>query len=195
MRGVTRALQLLHGLTVDSADEQLADGTHVLRAYAMANSVLCSALPTGGKSRRGRPTSIMLKNCAEYLEATLLKLEPTIVQVQGADTLAAIDRVATTVTQFTSEIAAIEMRGQRILRCATSHPAAGPPTSWSSLRPEFYFARVVAPALQLTRRLALGDQIDRDVKRPERHGHSVSRPGGTFGRGDGVQQDTPSSGL
>jgi hypothetical protein len=96
MRGVTRALQLLHGLTINSGDERLADGTHVLRAYAMPNSVLCSALPTGGKSRRGSPTSTMLENCAPHLKATLLTLEPTILQVQGAGTLAAIERISTT---------------------------------------------------------------------------------------------------
>jgi hypothetical protein len=155
MRGVTRALQLLQGLTVDPDDEHLVDGTHVLRAYAMANSTLCSALPTGGKSRRGRPTEVMLERCAQYLEATLLTLEPTVVQVQGADTLAAIDRLSTTVERLTKEVAVIEMGGQRMVRCATSHPSAGPPVSWSSLRPGSYFAEVVAPALQLTRKLAL----------------------------------------
>ncbi len=159
MRGVTRALQLLHGLTVDAADEHLPDGTHVLRAYAMANSTLCSALPTGGKSRRGRPTDVMLARCAPYLEATLLNLEPTIVLVQGTDTLTAIERLSTTVQRFTDEVALIEVRSQRMIRCATSHPAAGPPVSWSSLRPGSYFANLVAPSLQLSRELALGHQV------------------------------------
>lgn len=166
MRGVTRALQLLHGLSVDTADEHLADGTHVLRAFAMANSTLCSALPTGGKSRRGRPTDAMLEHCAQYLEATILTLEPTVLQVQGADTLAAIDRLARTIEPFTKEVAVIELMGRQMLRCATSHPAAGPPVSWSSLQPGSYFANLIAPSLQLTRELALGGQVDSGQQSP-----------------------------
>jgi hypothetical protein len=57
MRGVTYALQILLGLDVGPTTERLGDGTHVLEAYAMANSTLCSNLPTGGASRRGGPTA------------------------------------------------------------------------------------------------------------------------------------------
>lgn len=159
MRGVTRALQLLYGLPVsrdgDPADERLTDGTHVLRAYAMANSTLCSALPTGAKSRRGKPTSTMLARCAPHLEATVRELAPTVMQVQGADTRAALDALATTVERFSNEVTVIDITGRRVVSCATSHPSSGPPSSWSSLEPESYFADVVAPALQLTRKLAL----------------------------------------
>jgi len=60
MRGVTYALQLLFGLEPGVDGEHLDDGAHVLDAYAMANSTLCSNLPTSGASRRGAPTRTMV---------------------------------------------------------------------------------------------------------------------------------------
>lgn len=155
MRGVTRALQLLHGLSIDPGDELLADGTHVLAAYAMPNSVLCSALPTGGRSRRGKPTPTMLRECAGHLEATIGVLEPTIIHTQGVDTLQAIDGMATTIEQHSDEVSTISIDGQSSVLCAASHPAAGPPRSWSSVKPGSHFVEVVEPALRLARHVAL----------------------------------------
>ena len=153
MRGVTRALQLLHGL--DHNDEQLRDGTHVLRAYAMAISVLCSALPTDGRSRRGKPTDRMLQNCSPHLARTLQALEPAIIHTQGADTKAAAERVTQLVTQHSGEVSTVLVGDRPAVLCATSHPAAGPPSSWSSTKPGSYFADTVRPALLLARDLAL----------------------------------------
>jgi len=155
MRGVTRALQVLHGLSIDSGDELLADGTHVLAAYAMPNSVLCSALPTGGKSRRGKPTTTMLSECSRHLEATIGILEPTIIHTQGVDTRRAIEGLATAIERHSDEVSTISIGGQRSVLCALSHPAAGPPRSWSSVKPGSHFAEVVLPALELARNIAL----------------------------------------
>jgi hypothetical protein len=113
MRGVTRALQLLHGMGLEN--EYLGDGSHVLRAYAMANSVLCSALPTGGKSRRGRPTDVMLGNCAPHLSDTLDVLDPTVVHTQGADTRVAVERLVRMVDRHSEEVSTVEFRGRRMV--------------------------------------------------------------------------------
>jgi uracil-DNA glycosylase len=153
MRGVTRALQLLHGLGPN--DEYLRDGTHVLRAYAMANSVLCSALPTDGRSRRGKPTARMLENCAPHLSRTIQLLEPVIIHTQGADTKSAVERVTELVTRHSSEVSTVLVADRPVVLCATSHPAAGPPLSWSSTKPGSYFADTVRPAMLLARDLAL----------------------------------------
>lgn len=153
MRGVTRALQLLHGL--DPNDEHLRDGTHVLRAYAMANSVLCSALPTDGRSRRGKPTDRMLKNCSSHLARTIQLLEPVIIHTQGTDTKSAVERVTELVTRHSSEVSTVLVADRPVVLCATSHPAAGPPLSWSSTKPGTYFADTVRPAMLLARDLAL----------------------------------------
>jgi hypothetical protein len=155
MRGVTRALQVLHGLSTEPGDELLADGTHVLEAYAMANSVLCSALPTGGRSRRGKPTAVMLRNCATHLEATFDVLEPTIIHTQGVDTRAVVKQMSTVVEQHSDHVSVVSIAGRRAVLCAASHPAAGPPYSWSSTKPGSHFAEVVAPSLSMARDLAL----------------------------------------
>lgn len=156
MRGVTRALQLLHGLDPDQ--EHLPDGTHVLRAYAMVNSVLCSSLPTDGKSRRGKPTDRMLANCSTHLRRTIELLEPVIVQVQGTDTRTAVERVTDLVTRHSNEVSTVRVGDRRMILCATSHPAAGPPSSWSSQKEGSYFAETVAPAMRLARALALQER-------------------------------------
>jgi hypothetical protein len=152
MRGTTRALQVLFGL--DLACERLDDGTHVLDAYAMANSVLCSALPTGGASRRGKPTDTMLRNCSQYLARTIEVLRPTIVHTQGIDTRLAVERVSRPVAMHSDAVSVAEIGAHRFVLCALSHPAAGPPSSWSSIRPGSYFAETVVPALQLSRTVA-----------------------------------------
>jgi hypothetical protein len=154
MRGVTRALQLLHGLSTDPADEWLPGGMHVLDAYAMANSTLCSALPTGGKSRRGAPTTTMLRNCSTHLASTVESLEPTIIHTQGKQTIEALERVVSIVDRVSDEVSTAEFHGRRIIVCALSHPSSGPPYSWSSLAAGSYFADVAAPALLLAREVA-----------------------------------------
>lgn len=84
MRAVTLALQLLWGQPPDAGYENLpGTDVHVLDAYAMANASLCSDLPTGGASRRGAPTKTMLENCSRHLEATVKRLESTIIHTQG----------------------------------------------------------------------------------------------------------------
>ena len=153
MRGVTRALQILHGLDIDN--EHLNDRTHVLHAYAMANSVLCSALPTEGRSRRGKPTDVMLRNCAHHLTRTLEALQPVIVHTQGMDTRDVIERITQPVRRHSNEVSTVRIGGRTAILCATSHPAAGPPSSWSSLKPGSYFSETVSPALRLARELAL----------------------------------------
>lgn len=154
MRGTTRALQIIHGLSPDSQSERLADGTHVLDTYAMANSVLCSALPTGGSSRRGKPTTTMLDNCGRHLAITIEALAPSIIVSQGSDTAQVIQGLATEVETISATMSRITIGDTDAIWCSLSHPAAGPPSSWSSPKPGSYFDTVVRPTLKSARVLA-----------------------------------------
>jgi hypothetical protein len=86
---------------------------------------------------------------------TLDVLKPTIIHTQGADTRATIEGLVRIVRRHTDEVSTVEFDARRVVLCATSHPASGPPYSWSSLRPGSYFADKVTPAMRLTRQLAL----------------------------------------
>lgn len=86
MAGVTTALRVLSG-GEPGADREWeflctpAGGGHVLDAYAMANSVLCSRRP--GEGREGAPSRRMIENCSRHLRTTVGVLEPTIIHSQG----------------------------------------------------------------------------------------------------------------
>ncbi len=156
MRGVTRALQVLYGLPLEPEYERLPNGAHVLDAFAMANSTLCSALPTDGASRRGKPTAVMLDNCATHLAATIETLRPTIIHTQGADTVKVMKGLASAIEEVSETVSRIHVGEHRMILCALAHPAAGPPKSWSSMKPGSYFDTVVRPSLILARELASG---------------------------------------
>lgn len=160
MRGVTYALQLLFGLEPGIDGERLDDGTHVLDAYAMANSTLCSNLPTSGKSRRGAPTPTMLRECSVHLRETIRLLEPTVIHTQGrsADTATSthgsLAAIVDQVDWLDDWTATIRVGGVRAVWCSLPHPSAGPPKAWQWTTSPFY-AEAARPALLRARALAL----------------------------------------
>lgn len=159
MRGVTYALQVLFGRQPGPADEHLDDGTHVLDAYAMTNSTLCSNLPTGGRSRRGEPTPVMLKRCGEHLRRTVEILQPTIIHTQGrkragASTHSAFEAIVDECDRVSDWNARVRIGDVEAVWCSLPHPSAGPPQAWQWTTSAF-FVEVAAPSLGAARQLAL----------------------------------------
>lgn len=125
MRGVVQVLQVLFGLEPGGVVEKIHNNSHVLEAYAMANSVLCSNLPTGGQSRRGEPTHTMWKKCREHLRQTIVLLKPTIIVTQGnvpRDALGTVvDRCDPTIHD---RVDRVTVGGVQAIWCKLWHPAA-----------------------------------------------------------------------
>lgn len=157
MAGVTTALRLLFArdLGADRAGEFLptpAGDVHVLDAYAMANSVLCSRRP--GEGREGAPSRRMIENCSRYLRTTVEVLEPTIIHSQGRglrlSTHQAMERICDTVERVDDEIAFVTIGEVSAVWCSLKHPAR----NWGQLGRQ-YLRDVAAPALRRTRSLAM----------------------------------------
>lgn len=156
MMGVTTALRLLFGGApgADREGEFLAtpDGpVHVLDAYAMANSVLCSNRPGGG--REGSPSTTMLRNCSGYLAETVRALQPTIVHSQGrgqsGSTHQAVEKVASRVRWIDEHVAEADIGGVPVIWCSLRHPAR----NWAQLGRR-YLSETAVPALRLARTAA-----------------------------------------
>jgi hypothetical protein len=126
----------------------------VLDAYAMANSTLCSNLPTGGKSRRGGPTATMLQQCGAHLLKTIEILRPTVIHTQGADTRLTVEALTDRCEWISEQNAVVEIGGVTAICCSLAHPSAGPPKGWQWPSTD-YFRNVAAPSLLEARRLAL----------------------------------------
>ena len=158
MAGVTTALRVLFGgQSGDDRDGEYLDTpsgpVHVLDAYAMANSVLCSR--RRGEGREGAPTAAMLRNCSPNLRTTIETLEPTIIQSQGRSTSGwsthqAIELVADAVEPIDEHISLIRVGTSSAVWCSLRHPAR----NWGQLG-RTYLKRVALPALEQTRKLAL----------------------------------------
>ena len=160
MRGVTYALQVLFGLEPGPGTELLDDGTHVLDAYAMANSTLCSYLPTGGKSRRGEPTRVMLDRCGAHLRRTVEILRPTIIHTQGrkisgASTHSAFEQIVDEADRLDPWNAVVRIGDVEAAWCSLPHPSTGPPQAWQWTSTPF-FNEVVRPSLERARSVADG---------------------------------------
>lgn len=157
MAGVTSALRVLFGGTVgDDREGEFLDTptgpVHVLDAYAMANSVLCSRRP--GAGREGAPTSVMIRNCSSHLRRTIEVLEPTIIHSQGRSagwsTHRAVESILDNVQRVDDHIAVVRVGQVEAVWCSLKHPAR----NWGQLgRP--YLAETVVPALRLARQTAL----------------------------------------
>lgn len=156
MMGVTTSLRVLFGGDPgeDREGEFLSTPTgpvHVLDAYAMANSVLCSNRPGGG--REGSPTATMLRNCSEHLSETVRALKPTIVHSQGrgqsGSTHQAVERVARRVNWLDEYVAEAEIGGMPVVWCSLRHPAR----NWAQLGRRYLWETAV-PALRLARSAA-----------------------------------------
>lgn len=160
MRGVTYALQVLFGLEPGRGAEVLDDGTHVLEAYAMANSTLCSYLPTGGKSRRGEPTRTMLDRCGTHFRRTVEILRPSIIHTQGRkasgpSTHSAFERILDAVEVIDPWNAVVRVGDVEAVWCSLPHPSTGPPQAWQWTSTPF-FNEVVRPSLERARSIANG---------------------------------------
>lgn len=156
MMGVTTALRVLFGGEpgADRDGEFLTTPggpVHVLDAYAMANSVLCSNRPGGG--REGSPTTTMLRNCSGHLTETVRALQPTIVHSQGrgqsGSTHQAVERVARRVSWIDEYVAEAEIGGMPVVWCSLRHPAR----NWAQLGRQYLWETAV-PALRLARSAA-----------------------------------------
>lgn len=156
MAGVTTALRVLFGGApgTDRAGEFLptsAGAVHLLDAYAMANSVLCSRL--SGQGRQGDPSRRMIENCSSYLATTIEVLEPTVVQSQGRrnglSTHQAVERLCDSIDRVDDEVAIITVGKVTAVWCSLKHPAR----NWGQLHRR-YLQEVALPALTRTRELA-----------------------------------------
>lgn len=157
MAGVTTALRILFGGEpgAERAGEMLTtpEGeVHVLDAYAMANSVLCSRRP--GAGREGSPSRQMIENCGRHLRATVEALEPTVIHSQGrgarSSTHQAIERICDDIDRIDDEVAFVTIGTTRAVWCSLKHPAR----NWGQLGRR-YLHDVAAPALARTRSLAM----------------------------------------
>ena len=148
MRGVTRILQVLWGLPPDKGSEYIDGDLHVLDAFAMANSTLCSK--TDGESRQGEPTDCMRGNCSTHLRRTIELLEPTIIVTQGKSPEKAIKikNVTDKRTSLADFIDCVSVGRVKAIWCRSNHPSY-----WRFEKN--YFPGVVKPALQEVRELAL----------------------------------------
>lgn len=153
MRGVVQVLQVLFGLEPGGVVEKIHNNSHVLEAYAMANSVLCSNLPTGGKSRRGEPTRTMWKNCREHLRQTIVLLKPTIIVTQGNAPRDALGTVVDRCEPIGDRVDRVTVGGVQATWCKLWHPAA--PRYWGDAG---HFREIAVPALRHVRHLALSQQ-------------------------------------
>lgn len=158
MAGVTTALRVLYGGVpgADPAGELLetpAGAVHVLDAYAMANSVLCSRRP--GVGREGAPSSTMMTNCSRHLRATIEALQPTVIHSQGRGakwtTHQAVERLVDDLEPVDEHVGRVRIGEVEAIWCSLRHPAR----NWAQLRRQ-YLRDVAVPALELTRHLAVG---------------------------------------
>ena len=147
MRGVTLMLQVLWGFPPDKKSEYIDGDLHVLDAFAMANSTLCSK--TDGESRQGEPTDCMRGNCSTHLRRTIELLEPTIIVTQGQKTpKKTLEDIAEKRTRKTDLIECVTVGRVKAIWCRSNHPSY-----WRFEKN--YFPGVVKLALQEVRELAL----------------------------------------
>lgn len=161
MRGTTLALRALLGREAwgDASEEQLAlsDGgsVHLLDAYAMANSRLCSAFRRPSPSSKGTPR--MSTNCLRHLRATVEILQPRVVVVQGVGVRKAIQPLLGSSTRLGPNLEAVEIAGCSVVLTPFSHPSyPGPKFHWSWPSSP-YFVSVVLPTLSQARAVTLGN--------------------------------------
>ena len=185
MPGVIQVLQVLMGLDPYGDVEKIDDGNHVLKAYAMANSVLCSKLKPGRKrtgrkrsgsptddmltncrehKRSGSPTGTMLTNCQEHLRQTIVLLKPTIIVSQGIPPKKSLEKIAGSgyehVRDWTSRV---KVSGGPAAPVTVARVTVGNVQAvWCNLyhpalRGDYgtYFDEAGAPALRHARELAL----------------------------------------
>lgn len=157
MQGVTLALQLAFRLPVEK-EEQLHfvddHPAHVFDCFAMANLLLCSAVPKAG-SHASLATSTMRKNCAHHLAQTVRILKPTLVISQGWGLVGTLRGAFGTVRyigtpEYHRVLAECDLDDDRFIWVGLTHPAHG---NWSRITSREF--GTVAPAIKEGRRRAL----------------------------------------
>ncbi len=146
MPGVIQVLQVLMGLDPYGDVEKIDDGRHVFKAFAMANSVLCSRFHP--ETRRGAPTAAMLRNCQSHLRQTVTLLEPTIIVTQGNVPKKALGNVVDQCKPIRNRVDWVTIGNLQTVWCKLQHP------SWSGWTK--HFREEGRPALLHARELALG---------------------------------------
>lgn len=157
MAGVSTALRVLYGggPGADRDGELLATPggpVHVLDAYAMTNSVLCSRRP--GAGREGAPTRTMITNCGRHLRTTIEALDPTVIHSQGRggawSTHQAVERVVDELEPVDDNVWRVRIGDVKAIWCSLKHPAR----NWGQLGRQ-YLHEVAVPSLQSARQSAL----------------------------------------
>ena len=151
MRGTTLALRALFGKTDwdDASQEwiEIAGGesVHLLDAYAMANSRLCSAFRAGSTNSTG--TRQMSAHCLRHLRATLEILEPHVVVVQGSRLRPSLQPLIDNSERISPNLEFAELAGVETALASFAHPSyPGPKFNWSWPSSP-YFQSVVLPTL------------------------------------------------
>jgi hypothetical protein len=158
MRGTSLALRVLLAREAwdDPEDERLdglaSEPVHMLDAYAMANSRLCSAFKPGSTKSKGTPR--MSANCLPHLRATLEALEPQVIVIQGAPLRDAIKPLVRQSERLGANLERVEVAEGEVLLASFAHPTAWGGFNWS--RPSSpYFQSAVLPTLREARGRAL----------------------------------------
>lgn len=177
MRAVVEVLQVLFGLEPGGVVEKINNNSHVLEAYAMANSVLCSNLS-------GSPTDAMLENCREHLSQTIALLKPTIIVTQGnvpRDTFRKV--VGRRYEPICDRVARVTIKGVQAVCCEIRLPSQG------FYGPEGHFCQVAVPALERARELALDKTPDEPPAPPSAASHE--QPPDAEDAGNGAPKTVP----
>lgn len=152
MRGTTSALRLIFGKGLGKdhdgewVDPENGRPFHILDGFALVNRLLCFAGPPG--TRQGRPTTTMLDNCGEHLQATLTILEPTILVLQGNAATTWTETGLTLVRSHSDTLSEATLNGKRVLVCQFSHPSARQDKRWGANLDAPYLVDVVVPTLR-----------------------------------------------
>lgn len=177
MRGTAVALDVVLG--GDRSHHVLVDGVlrHVHHCMAMANASLCSStsvmntdyatdVDRDRQRRSGEPVGRMYERCRSHLAATVDRLEPTIVIVEGrrgdhsetptSSLLAVCDEVRFEARNAKGDVARCRRGGHRFAAVMLVHPTARGRHRWVEGSGSHAWP-YVEPLLVAARDLALGD--------------------------------------
>lgn len=152
MRGTTSALRVIFGkgLGFDYEGEWVypAKGRpfHIFDGFALVNRLLCFAGPPN--SRQGRATPKMLNNCGNHLTATLSRLQPTILILQGKAATTWTKTALTRGRAYSEFLHEAHLGPHRLLVCTFSHPSARGEKRWGDSLEAPYLTKTVVPTLR-----------------------------------------------
>ena len=117
---------------------------HVLEAFVLTNSTLCSAVENA--TGKGRATREMKSSCVRHARSMLRILGPTCLLLQGASARSAVEgafKVRLTVGAPTD----IDLDGEKCRVIPVPHPTSHEPTNWSNPSRK-YFRTTLEPLLR-----------------------------------------------